>query len=95
MRYSFRDLKKWSVETESGEKLGCVHNVIIETEGQLIAQYIVKTSLLGGDVYTISRDQIVRFEKGKMIVDDAVKEDKEESDMGSPVSDPEPVAMRE
>lgn len=54
--------------------LGHVGDVIFELDGQLIAQYIVKSSIIGTHEYHIGRSQIVRFEEKKMVVDDMVKE---------------------
>ena len=73
MRFSLHQLKHLNVETVSGAMLGHVYEVIFETEGQLVAQYAVKSSLLGKTEYLISRDQVVRFEEKKLIVDDTVR----------------------
>ena len=96
MRFSLRDLKKWTVKTVSGQKLGHVSDVVVETEGQLIAQYLVKEAMIGGAMYTVSRDQVVRFEERTLVVDDAVARDNEsEVTKTPPIPDAEPVAMRE
>jgi sporulation protein YlmC with PRC-barrel domain len=95
MRMSLKQLKSLGVETISGVKLGHVVDVILEIDGQLVAQYEVKSSFLNNKSYLVSRDQVVRFEAEKMVVDDniviaggKVKEGKREVR-------PEPVAMRE
>lgn len=72
MRVDFKQLKQLTVETLSGEKLGHVHDLVLEIDGQLVAQYQVKSSLLSTKEHLVSRDQVVRFEEKRMIVDDTV-----------------------
>lgn len=103
MRLSFKKIKQASVETVSGVKLGHVSDIIFEIDGQLIVQYIVKHSMLISKEYTISRDQIVRFEDKKIIVDDNVEKAKQKSRNMIQTSDftsgkntpinPEPISM--
>ena len=75
MRLSFKKIKQLQVETASGIKLGRVSDIILDTEGQLVAQYVVKHSIISDKTYLISREQIVRFEDKKIIVDDNVSRD--------------------
>ena len=72
MRIHLSELKRLSVETKSGNVLGKIKDIVFEIDGQLIAQYIVKSSMIGGKEYIINRDQVVNFKDGKMIVDDSV-----------------------
>jgi sporulation protein YlmC with PRC-barrel domain len=72
MRISWKQLKVYRVETVSGRPLGRVRDIVFDTEGQLIAQYIVSKSFFAAQIYQIGRDQVVRFEDKKIIVDDAV-----------------------
>lgn len=97
MRLTLTQLMHLSVETVSGTKLGRVYDVVLETEGQLIAQYLVRRLRLGGALYRISRDQVVRFEEHRLIVDDGVVKEKmrDESFVGKKRVSVEPVAMRE
>ena len=46
MRIAFKQLKKMKVETLSGTNLGKVHDIIFDTEGQNIIQYIVKMDFI-------------------------------------------------
>ena len=94
MRLSLKKLKQLDVETVSGSKLGHVSDVIFETSGQMVVQYIVKSSILSNREYTISRDQVLRFEEDKMIVEDGIVKDelKEEKNKNKPM--PNPIAMR-
>ena len=73
MRLSFKKIKQLSVETASGIKLGRVSDIVLEIDGQLVAQYVVKHSIISNKTYLISRDQIVRFEDKKIIIDDNVE----------------------
>ena len=95
MRLDIKQLKKMSVETKSGSVLGKVRSIMFETEGQLVAQYVVRLSFIGGVEYMINRDQVIKFEKDKIIVDDSVglKRGIEERSK-RPDSSPEPIAMR-
>lgn len=96
MRLSLKQLKKMTVETISGIKLGKVEDLVLDIEGQIIVQYEVKhTGISGGD-YLINRDQVVKFEEKKMIVYDTVlKMKKEKNNVSSLKVMPEGgVAMR-
>jgi len=96
MRMILKQLKSLDVETKSGERLGNVCDVVLETDGQLIVQYFVKPSIFSGKEYLVSRDQVVRFEEGKMVVDDGVGLEKDNDVKEKRVaSSPEPVVMRE
>ncbi len=72
MRLTLKQLKHYSVETVSGVKLGHVSDIVLDTDGQMIAQYEVKESIISAKEYLIGRDQIARFEDKKIIVDDNV-----------------------
>lgn len=79
MRLTLKQLKKMTVETISGTLLGKVQDVIFDTEGQNIIQYIVKSGTLTTEEHLISRDQVVRFEEKKVIVYDTANKKKERS----------------
>lgn len=95
MKFSLAQLKKMDVETELGLRLGRVFNIIFDTEGQNVLQYEVG-NYFNKKLYLVSRDQVVKFEDKKMIVDDSVKkvkvgegaEEKSQVEVGA-------VAMRE
>lgn len=97
MRLTFKQLKKMAVETLSGTTLGKVHDIIFDTEGQNIIQYMVKPGTLSKEEFLISRDQVVRFEEKKMVVyDTAVKKKERNLEKVIPVI-PQPdtnIAMR-
>ena len=97
MRLTFKQLKKMTVETLSGATLGRVHDIIFDTEGQNIIQYMVKAGTLSKEELLISRDQVVRFEEKKMTVYDTAARKKERNlDKVIPIiSQPETnIAMR-
>lgn len=60
-------------ETRSGRRLGRVHGFVVETDGQGIRQYAVRTvgmaNLFAKDLL-ISREQVVSLSEKKLIVDD-------------------------
>ena len=96
MRINWKQLKNLVVETASGVELGHIFDVVFEIEGQLVAQYMVRSSIFSSKKYIISRDQIVRFEEEKMVVDDDVSVVKSvDVENRSAVSGAEPVVMRE
>ena len=93
---SFKQLKSLLVETASGTPLGRVNDAIVELDGQIIAQYVVKSSRLSSKELLVHHDQVIRFETNKMVVDDAlasVRVYEEKKDLRG--ISPEPVAMRE
>lgn len=95
MRISLRQLKKSRVETVSGVFLGHVVDLEMDTEGQMIVNYHVRRALLGGDMLLISRNQVVRFEEEKMIVDDSVAKEYAEAQTNTKMAgNPGPVVMR-
>lgn len=77
MRLAFRQLKKMSVETISGIKVGKIHEVVMDIENQMVVQYEVKPSGIAKENCLINRDQIARFELKKIIVYDTVLSKKE------------------
>ncbi len=103
MRITLSQLKKIKVETKSGQMLGYVYDVAFETEGQSVAQYFVKSSVvsmnIGLDKYLVSRNQVISIDDKKMIVEDNVEkiEAKIKIGNGSKRSGVgvEPVMMRE
>lgn len=95
MRLLLKQLLHLSVETRTGTKLGRVHDVVFETDGQCVAQYAVKPALLGRGEYRISPAQVVAFLKDKMIVDDTVRPvAAPPSSFKKQLPNAEPVAMR-
>lgn len=94
MHLSFKKIKQSSVETASGIKLGHVSDIVFETEGQMIIQYVVKHSIISDKIYLISRDQIIRFENKKIIVDDNIKKAENASTEQQSSINPEPISMR-
>lgn len=95
MRIRIKQLKRCSVETVSGTMLGHVVDVELETEGQTVLYYHVRRFPVAGDAYMISRDQVVRFEEKKLIVDDAVAKEITVPKLPRVAPGPEPVTMRE
>lgn len=92
MRLTLKQLKHLMVETASGVKLGKVYDIILESEGQLAFQYLVRPSLLPKKVYLIGRDQILRFTDEKIIVEDALIKNEEKASSKEPAPSPEAAA---
>lgn len=69
MRISFKRLKQLPVETASGFRLGRVLDCILEVDGQLVAQYVVRAHLFAED-RLIGRDQVLSMTSERMVVED-------------------------
>ena len=96
MRLSLKQLKNLDVETKSGVELGHVHDLYLDTNGQLVAQYLVKSSMLSREEYLISRDQVISFEEAKLVVDDNMKPvETEKKEIRHIDVRPKPLAARE
>jgi sporulation protein YlmC with PRC-barrel domain len=95
MRLHLKQLKSLPVRTVSGMLLGRVQDIVVETDGQLVAQYRVKSSVLSTKKYLVGRDQIVRIDAETILVDDAVACETPATKPAkrAPMS-PEPIAMR-
>lgn len=94
MRMSLKQLKHLSVETASGTPLGHIHDLIFEIDGQLIAQYLVKPSIVGAEL-TVGRDQVLSITETKMLVDDNVKKIKIKEVKIKKTISPNPILARE
>ncbi|MBI2436277.1 MAG: PRC-barrel domain-containing protein [Candidatus Magasanikbacteria bacterium] len=93
MRISLKQLKKMSVETQSGVVLGVMKDMVFDVDTQSIIQYEVGSLL--GETVLIAPSQIVRFEQHKVIVEDTVRKVSSISQMKKVVSGADPVMMRE
>lgn len=85
MRITFKQLKKLKVETMSGVELGHVIDVVIEGDSQTIVQYEVRKHIKA--TFLISRDQVARFEKEKMLVYDTAIPKEQKKKIASVVPD--------
>lgn len=71
MRILHSALKKLRVETVLGIYLGRVRDIELDAESHLVVRYIVKKWTNSAE-YLIHRNQIVRIEEKRMVVEDAV-----------------------
>lgn len=71
MRLTLKQLKKMSVETQSGHGLGSVKDITFDVDSQSVLQYEVGGLI--GETVLVSPSQIIRFETDKMIVKDTVQ----------------------
>ena len=69
MRLRFKQIKKYTVQTLSGTVLGNIVDIVFNVDGQDIVQYEVRQGISRKTVL-ISRDQIVRFDEGVVVVYD-------------------------
>ena len=90
-----KQLKNMAVETASGSSLGKIYDIVFEIEGQLVAQYYVRPNFISSKKYIVGRDQVVRFEEEKLIVDDAVAKVHIKDEKRKRMPQASPVAMRE
>ena len=94
MQVSFQQFKGCRVETVSGIFLGKVFGIFFETDGQLITHYVVKKNFLSKSKH-ISREQIVRFSKNTLIVDDTLSAVSPSEEQRSSVMPSEALVMDE
>jgi len=95
MRIDLKILKKLSVETKSGVKLGTVYDLVLNTDGQMIAQYLVKSSMVSQKIYRINRDQVINITAEKIMVEDGILKEKNVFLVSKRIStSPPAVAMR-
>ncbi len=71
MRILHSALKKLRVETVLGTYLGRVRDIELDAESHLVVRYLVK-KWANSTEYLIHRNQIVRIEEKRMVVEDAV-----------------------
>lgn len=95
MRLTYKQLKKYGVETVSGRHLGHVSDVVFDADLHAIVQYEVRSLPLAGTAYLIGRDQVVRFDDGVMVVQDTLSPVERPARVPRASIKPEPVAMRE
>jgi len=70
MRITLKQLRKLSVETQSGQDLGAIKDIVFDIDSQMVAQYEVGAML--GDHILFSREQVLSISAEKMIVEDSV-----------------------
>ncbi|MDD5341655.1 MAG: PRC-barrel domain-containing protein [Patescibacteria group bacterium] len=67
-----KKLKNVEVKTQSGQYLGRVSGIELETDTSLVEKYRVKSNVLFGEDLLISKSHIINFDDKKMIVEDGV-----------------------
>lgn len=72
MYINYQQLTRLPVVTESGKKLGHVHDVEIDVESHHIRKYIVGQGFLSKDTYLVAPSQIIEITKDKIIVEDNI-----------------------
>lgn len=75
-----QQLKNLSVVTKSGQLLGKIKDIEINTDTQNISKYVVKsnqiTKRLAGKELIISPSQVISIDNQKMVVEDNVVKDR-------------------
>jgi sporulation protein YlmC with PRC-barrel domain len=71
MIISLQQLKKLSVVTKSGIKLGKISEINLLSETQSVFQYLVRPSFFSGRTFLVHANQVIEI-SDKIIVDDAV-----------------------
>lgn len=72
MRITFSQLKKLSVETQSGVYLGKVVDVVLSVEDNTIFQYKVRSHKIVGRTFLINNSQVREITVEKIVVDDTM-----------------------
>lgn len=77
MLINLQKLMKLPVVTESGTKLGKIHDVKIDVESHVILEYLIKSFLSVKQTYIIRPIHVKMITAEKMVVYDAVVKSKE------------------
>lgn len=72
MRINQQKLIRLPVFTESGTKLGHVHDFEIDIESHYIRKYLVVSGLISKDTYFITPAQIISITDERIVVEDGV-----------------------
>lgn len=81
MSFNFKQLKNLPVYTRSGDFLGKINEIEINTETQAISKYLIKSSQvtkrLAGAGLMVSPSQVITIDDEKMVIEDSlIKEEK-------------------
>lgn len=85
MKLACSKLLKMHVYTTSGKHVGKIKDISFDLDSGMIKEYLVHSLLQKS--YTIAREQVVRYEEDRIIVDDMVSID-EESRIATPLAAP-------
>jgi len=89
MLINFQQLKNLPVYTKSGDCLGKIKEVEINTETQAVSKYFIESSQvvkrLVGAGLVISSGQVISLDEQKMVVEDSVAKE------GGLVNEPAPI----
>ena len=72
MRLNLKQLKNLSVETISGISLGFVHDIVWDTQSNMLVQLLVKKITAPTKKYLINTTQIVKIDETKIVVEDNI-----------------------
>lgn len=75
MYINHQKLMHLPVFTESGEKLGQIHDIEIDVETHHIRKYIIGPRFLGKETYLVTPAQIKSISSEKIVVEDTIIKD--------------------
>ena len=77
MLVSLKKLIGLPVHTQSGNRLGKVSAVNIDTDNHVVRDYLIRASIFNSRVFLIKPIQVVEIADGKMVVEDTVLKDRQ------------------
>lgn len=89
MKLACSQVLKMHVYTTSGKHVGKVKDISFDLDTGLVREYLVSSLLQ--KTHTIAREQVVRYEEEKLIVEDRVLIDSEEEGTVVPLSPANPA----
>jgi len=72
MLFDWRKIQGLPVYTVSGNRLGILSSVVFDVQSNVVFQYEVRTRFIGGRTFLINPNQVVEWQKDRVIVEDGV-----------------------
>lgn len=93
MKLACSQVLKMHVYTASGKHVGKVKDISYDIDTGMVIEYLVASLLQKNHI--IAREQVVRYEKDRLVVEDRVVDDVEEKKKKMSFSPPDPVGLLE
>lgn len=93
MKLACSKILKMHVYTTSGTHMGKVKDISFDIDTGMVVEYLVNSLLY--KTYVIAREQVVRYEEDRIIVEDRVLNDTGEKKVTIPLTPPNPIGLLE
>jgi sporulation protein YlmC with PRC-barrel domain len=77
MLVSLKKLIGLTAYTQSGSRLGKISAVHLDTDNHMVREYLIRASIFNSRVFLVKPIQVLEITDKKMIVEDAVLEEKQ------------------